>query len=148
MQSTSSFRESPHQLHLSQDTGTGTALLAARGSWTAVAQWHRLAPAPESLRLEERGSCAGILVPPRHHRRLCGGATGAGFSSSQSCPAGHTTPVFRFFCLYFCIFEVRLLMFHEPTSDILCIRAWWLSMYPYKTNFVTFPISWKSVVSI
>lgn len=65
MQSTSSFRESPHQLHLSQDTGTGTALLAARGSWTAVAQWHRLAPAPESLRLaRERILCRHPRAAP------------------------------------------------------------------------------------
>ena len=57
-------------------------------------------------------------MPPRHHRRLCGGATGAGFSSSQSCPAGHTTPVFRFFvCISVSLKFVHLCFMNQPLTS-------------------------------
>ena len=48
------------------------------------------------------------------------GATGAGFSSSQSCPAGHITPVFRFFvfvCIFVSLKFVYLCFMNQPLTS-------------------------------
>ena len=129
MQSTSSFRESPHQLHLSQDTGTGTAL-RTRGSWTAVAQWHRLAPAPQSLRLEER-----ILCRQRRRQRRedpvpassCRPGTTGGCVGEPPVPASLLLKAARlaiqhlFFAFFVCIFVslkfVYLCFMNQPLTS-------------------------------